>query len=448
VKPRLLIVDDEPNIIASLRLILEREGYLVDSAGSIQEARRKWSDQVPNLLLLDVRLSDGSGLDFLKELRPNLHVPVVMISGHASIADAMDAIRTGASDFLEKPLSREKVLVTLKNALLQSRLHQENQALKKVVDTETVIANSGSFRQVMELASRAAGSDIPILLQGESGTGKEVIADLIHRRSSVADGPIVKLNCAAIPAEMLESELFGHEKGAFTGAVNTHIGRFQQADQGTLFLDEVGEMPPAAQAKLLRVLQDGEIQRLGSNRTLRVQVRIVSATNRDLKLAIQQGAFREDLFYRLAGMPIRLPALRERPEDIGPLAVHFLQQFCSRNRRKPLQLEDEVLAQLSAHSWPGNARELKNTVERLAILAAGQTISSADLPVELRESPVQPSAEPLKEVRHRAERDSLISALEKHQWNVSSAAESLRLERTHLHKRMKALGIQRPDKRD
>jgi two-component system nitrogen regulation response regulator NtrX len=440
---RVLILDDEPNIRGSLRLILEHEGYSISAAGTIAEvlAMRDSHD----VMLLDVRLPDGSGIDLLRQLRERDQLaPAIMISGHGTIAEAIEATRAGAFDFLEKPLSREKVLLSLKHALEQTSLRRENDRLRELVASGSkMIGSSPAFLRVIEQATMAARSDARILITGESGTGKELLAAHIHERSPFAGGPFVKVNCAAIPSELLESELFGHEKGAFTGAIAMRKGKFELADGGTILLDEVGDLQAGSQAKLLRVLQEGEFHRVGGEQTVRVAVRVISATNRNLSDLVAQDKFREDLYYRLCVVPIRMPSLRERPQDIAPMAEYFLHEFCARNNFKPKHIEEAVYQTLAAYSWPGNARELRNIVERMAILTSGESIGPESVPVEIRVSRDSAPKSNLKEARESAERDHILRALEESSWNVSGAARALGMERTNLHKRIRALGLTR-----
>jgi two-component system nitrogen regulation response regulator NtrX len=444
---RILILDDEENICRSLRMILEREGYQVRhalSAATFQQVFRSAGGRA-DAYLLDVRLPDGSGIDVLKQIRQaDPSAAALMISGQATIADAVEATRAGAYDFLEKPLSREKVLLALKNALEQSSLRAENERLRELVGTSEMIGRSPAFLAAVEQATRAALSDARILLYGESGTGKELLASHIHHASRFASGPFIKVNCAAIPTELMESELFGHEKGAFTGASALRRGKFELADGGTLFLDEVGDLPLAAQAKLLRVLQEGEFHRVGSEQPIRVSVRVVSATNHDLAEMSRRQEFREDLYYRLCVMPIRVPPLRERVDDIPLLAEYFLTDFCRRNNFRPKTIDPDLLPCLCAYSWPGNVRELRNTVERMAILSSGDLLTLDVAPLELRAAQEDRFGRSvLRETREAAEREQLRRALEAAGWNVSSAARALGVERTSLHKRMKALGLAR-----
>src|SRR6266571_3812877 len=357
---RILIVDDEPNIGLSLKMILEGEGYQVFVCRSAAEFRARIAAYRADACLLDVRLPDGNGIDLLRFLRQNdNHVPVVMISGHGTIADAVEATRAGAFDFLEKPLGRDKVLLALKNALEQANLRRENERLRELVGgSPKMIGSSPAFTRAVEQATMAARSDARVLLIGESGTGKELLACHIHQQSPFASGPFVKVNCAAIPTELLESELFGHEKGAFSGATAARRGKFELADGGTLFLDEVADLHAGSQAKLLRVLQEGEFHRVGGEQNIKVSVRVVSATNRDLSVLVEQDKFREDLYYRLSVVPIRVPALRERPQDLQPLAQYFLEDFCARNNFRAKILDDGVFCVFEGYAWPGNAREL------------------------------------------------------------------------------------------
>jgi two-component system, NtrC family, nitrogen regulation response regulator NtrX len=439
---RLLIVDDEDNIGRSLRLILEREGFAVSACGSIAEA--KAHSQRADVYMIDVRLPDGSGIDLVRWLRASdVEAPVVMISGHGTIADAVEATRAGAFDFLEKPLGREKVLLSLKHALEETKLREENRRLREMVGGARMIGQSPAFARVVEQATMAARSDARVLLAGESGTGKELLAAHIHAESPFANGPFVKVNCAAIPTELIESELFGHERGAFTGATSARRGKFELADGGTLFLDEVGDLHGSSQAKLLRVLQEGEFHRVGGEQAIRVTVRVIAATNRDLSDLVTQQKFREDLYYRLCVVPVRVPSLRERRGDIPPLAEYFLAEFCARNNFKPKVFNPGVFDAIEDYGWPGNIRELRNTVERMAILTRGDILEPESVPVEIRMARGTGARGNLREAKESAEREHILRALEESKWNVSSAARVLGMERTNLHKRIRALGLGR-----
>lgn len=442
---RILIVDDEENIGRSLRLILEREGYAVSTCSTAAEFQQHADARRADAFLLDVRLPDGNGIDLLRSIRQGENgAPAIMISGHGTIAEAVEATRAGAYDFLEKPLGRDKVLLSLKNALEQVALRRENERLRELVGSSPqMIGSSAPFTRAVEQATLAARSDARVLLIGESGTGKELLASHIHQQSPFCAGPFVKVNCAAIPTELLESELFGHEKGAFSGATAARRGKFELADGGTLFLDEVADLHAASQAKLLRVLQEGEFHRVGGEQTVKVSVRVVSATNRDLSVLVEQEKFREDLYYRLSVVPIRVPALRERPQDLRPLAGYFLAEFCNRNNFRSKTLDDSVFDAFEAYSWPGNARELKNAIERMAILTPGDLLTVDSVPIEIRMPKESASRSTVQEARESAERDHILRALEETNWNVSGAARALGMDRTNLHKRIRTLGLSR-----
>src|ERR1700736_514101 len=442
---RVLIVDDEENIGRSLRMILEREGYCVNVCKSVAEFRKHPDQHRADAYLLDMKLPDGNGIDLLRAARQNgAPSPAIMISGHGTIADAVEATRAGAFDFLEKPLSRDRVLLALKNALEQANLRRENERLRELVGgSPKMIGSSPAFARAVEQASLAARSDARVLLIGESGTGKELLAAHVHGSSPFSSGPFVKVNCAAIPTELLETELFGHEKGSFTGATGMRRGKFELADGGTIFLDEVGDLHGASQAKLLRVLQEGEFHRVGGEQTIKVSVRVISATNRDLGALVMQEKFREDLYYRLSVVPIRVPALRERPQDLRALAQYFLVEFCGRNNFKSKTLDDAVFAVFENYSWPGNARELKNAIERMAILTQCDRLTVDSVPVEIRVPKESGARSSVHEARESAERDHILRALEETNWNVSGAARALGMDRTNLHKRIRTLGLSR-----
>ena len=442
---RILIVDDEENIGRSLRMILEREGYGVNVCRSVAEFGRHPDGGRADAYLLDMKLPDGSGIDLLRAVKQNGSTsPAIMISGHGTIADAVEATRAGAFDFLEKPLSRDRVLLAVKNALEQGSLRQENERLRELVGGPSrMIGSTPAWQRAVEQASMAARSDARVLLIGESGTGKELLAAHIHTSSPFAAGPFVKVNCAAIPTDLIETELFGHEKGSFTGATGMRRGKFELADGGTIFLDEVGDLHGASQAKLLRVLQEGEFHRVGGEQIIKVAVRVISATNRDLAGMVAAEKFREDLYYRLSVVPIRVPALRERPHDIRLLAEYFLEEFCARNNFKRKVLDESVYPMLESYAWPGNARELRNVVERMAILTQGERLTRDAIPVEIRVQRETGPKSTIQEARESAEREHILRALEETNWNVSGAARVLGMERTNLHKRIRALGLVR-----
>ena len=426
-------------------MILEREGYAVTAFRSAAEFRKHPDQLRADIYLLDLKLPDGNGIELLKSIRENgVSAPVIMISGHGAIADAVEATRAGAFDFLEKPLGRDRVLLAVKNAVEQGALRRENERLRDLVGgAPKMIGSTPAWQRAVEQATLAARSDASVLLIGESGTGKELLAAHIHGASPFAGGPFIKVNCAAIPTELLETELFGHEKGSFTGSVGSRRGKFELADGGTIFLDEVGDLHGNSQVKLLRVLQEGEFHRVGGEQIIHVTVRVISATNRDLASLVTQGKFREDLYYRLSVVPIRVPALRERPHDIRLLAEYFLEDFCVRNNFRRKMVDETALPALESYHWPGNARELRNVIERMAILAPGERLTRDSIPVEIR---VQREAGPkstIQEARESAEREHILRALEESSWNVSGAARALGMERTNLHKRIRALGLTR-----
>ncbi len=375
-----LIVDDERNILLTLSRALALEGYVVATASGGVEALEKLAATPIDLVVMDVRMPDLDGLTVLRrarEARPGL--PVIIMSGHGSIETVRQAFKLGAFDYLEKPITeRDKLLVAVKNALDLFRLSEENAALREAAGGLDMVGSGPAMTLLFERVRRAAASEGRVLVTGENGTGKELVARALHQGSRRKDRPFVKLNCAAVPAELIESELFGHERGAFTGAVTARRGKFEQADGGTLFLDEVGDMPAAMQAKVLRVLQEGELERVGGQQTLRVDVRVLAATNRDLEAEVAAGRFREDLYYRLAVVPIAVPPLRERREDIPTLADTFLSEACARNGRRAMSFGRDAHLVLQAHAWPGNVRELRNAVERMAILCDGPLLGGAD----------------------------------------------------------------------
>ncbi len=445
-----LVVDDERNIQLTLSRALSMEGYAVELAGGGREALEKIAALPVDVVVMDVRMPDLDGLSVLekaRETRPEL--PVVIMSGHGSIETVRSAFRLGAFDYLEKPITeKEKLLVAVRNALAMRSLREENAALRRDAGPSEMVGSGPAMRKLFDVIRRAAPSEGRVLVTGENGTGKELVARALHDGSRRSAGPFVKVNCAAVPAELIESELFGHERGAFTGAVAARRGRFEQADGGTLFLDEVGDMPPAMQAKVLRVLQEGEFERVGGQQTLRCDVRVVAATNKDLGAEVKAGRFREDLFYRLNVVPIHAPPLRERREDVPELAARFLAEACARNDRRPMRLAREALLALQAHEWPGNVRELKNLVERLAILCDGPEIGADDVAAVLPDAR-RPRVDRFRagasfhELVEEAEREIVLGALDAHGDNVSDTARALGLERSHLYKKMRALGIKR-----
>jgi DNA-binding NtrC family response regulator len=449
-RPALLVVDDEPNILSSLRRALELEGYAVEVAGSGRIALDKVQAIRFDGVLLDVAMPEMDGLATLRALReasPNL--PVMMMSGNATLANAVEATKLGACDFLEKPLTTDKVLITVHNALKLARLEREAEEARARTRAELAMIGGGPrMKRIFELVRKAAPSTGRVLITGERGTGKELIARAIHEHSRRKDGPFIKLNCAAIPSELIESELFGHEKGSFTGATRERRGKFELAHGGTLFLDEVGDMTLSAQAKVLRVLQENEIERVGGSETLAVDVRVLAATNKDLHKECAEGRFRPDLFDRLNVVPIEMPPLREHKEDVPALVEHFLLQACAHNGKRPLAVAPPALSLLLSHDWPGNVRELKNTIERLVIFSSSATIEEEDvqsaLPgVRAVRGRYQPGTA-LKDLVASAEREIVLAALEANQHHMANTARELGLERSHLYKKVRALGIKLP----
>jgi two-component system nitrogen regulation response regulator NtrX len=484
-----LVVDDEKNIRRTLQLVLEGEGYRVLGAETAGQGLAVLAspDTPVDLAILDVKLPDMSGLDALERLRKDeatKDLPIIVISGHATVNDAVQAIKLGASDFFEKPLARERVLVSVRNVLETAKARRELAVItEEQLQRYEMIGRSPVMQRLFHEIEKVAPTKASVLVTGESGTGKELIARAIHRLSPRTDNPFIKVNCAAIPRELIESELFGHEKGAFTGAMLKRRGLFEQAHGGTLFLDEIGDMDLVAQAKVLRAVQSGEISRVGSEHVIHVDVRVLAATNKDLGKAVESGAFREDLYFRLNVFPIRSPALRERVEDMPVLAVAFMEQFGRENGVRPKPIGADVMTALASRKWPGNVRELKNVVERMAILS-GDTVTIADLPEDPHASPFDEEAESriadsglgagdasgldaaddasppdagraiptpmpggahltLRDYREKMERTYIVDTLKMTGWNISRTAIMLGVERTNLHKKIRAYQIKR-----
>jgi len=452
-KAHLLIVDDEANTLASLSRAFRLAGHeatVCDNAGKALELAKA---QKFDVILSDVVMPGKGGLALLEELKAQgVMTPVVMMSGQADIEMAVRATRLGALDFLEKPISTEKLLLTVENALKLQRLESENRQLKQRLGKHEIVWQGAAMQRVMAQVERVASSETRVCILGETGTGKELVARTIHDRSARAGGPFVTLNCAAVPAELIESELFGHEKGSFTGAAGRHIGKFEQADHGTIFLDEIGDMPLAMQAKLLRVLEEGEVERIGGEKPVNVDVRVVVATHRDLETRVREDKFRQDLFHRIYVFPLVLPPLRERREDIPLLVEHFAKQVSAQNGWKAVPFSPEAMAALQDHSWPGNVRELRNMVERLMLLATDGRVDLATVEIALPKggnggikassafsSPL--TTGPLADRVDAFEREVILAELKRSHSNVSLAAKSLGLERSHLYKKAEHLGI-------
>ena len=466
-KPRILVIDDEPAIRQSLRMILEYEHYEFLGAASGADGVAQVKHDPPDMVVLDIKMPGTNGLETLAEIRRvDESLPVAMISGHGTITDAMQATRLGAFDFIEKPFTSERVLVTVQKGLELRSLRRENRELRLAMESKyEIVGDSPALRRVLESVQRAAPTNATVLLLGESGVGKELVARTIHRNSPRAGQRFIQVNCAAIPEELIESELFGHEKGSFTGATEKQIGKFEQADRGTIFLDEIGDMSARTQAKVLRVLQEQEVERLGSARTIKVDVRVIAATNKNLEEAIQRGEFREDLYFRLNVIPMLVPPLRERRQDIPSLVQHFAKRTSEEHNLKPKRFDPAAMEALQQYRWRGNIRELRNTVERLMIMAPGDVVRVQDLPVPLRDDEGSPptslpagSASPapvrsdaasspaaaagtLREFKEAAERAFLVEKLREHGWNISKTAEALDTPRSNLYKKLEQYGI-------
>jgi len=459
---RILLVDDEAGIRSSLTRVLADEGYQVEAVGTGEKALERLKEVDIHLVLLDVWLPKKDGLEVLQEIRERGDlVPVVVISGHANIDMAVRATRLGAFDFIEKPLSIEKVTLAVRNALKQRRLEERNRALRDALEEKggrQLIGAAPAIVALREQIRTAAPTNGRVLIFGENGTGKELVARMIHALSLRADEPFIEMNCAAIPEELIESELFGHVKGSFTGAVENKKGKFELADRGTLFLDEIGDMSMKTQSKVLRVLQEQTFEPVGGASSLKVDVRVLAATNKDLTEGIRKGGFREDLYFRLNVIPLTVPPLRDRPEDIPLLARHFISELAAEYGKPSARLSDETIRAMSSYAWPGNVRELRNIIERLVIMSPRDNIGTSDLPAEIRGDGLPPrggsarggdseaflglaSSPSLKEGREQFEKLFIARKLAECGHNVSRAAEALGVERTHLHRKLKAYGL-------
>jgi len=449
VKPRILIVDDDQGTLASLSRAFALEGYTALTASSAARGLERLAEEPVDAILSDVVMPEMDGLDFLAKVRERApDVPVILMSGQATVETAVKATRLGALDFVEKPIGLDRLLLTLRNALHIDRLQRENRELQRYWQEElALIGDSPGMESLRTLIQRAAPSDMPVLILGENGTGKELVARAIHELSPRRAQPFVKMNCAAVPQELVESELFGHEKGAFSGALAQRHGRFEEADGGTLFLDEIGDMPAPMQAKLLRVLQDGRFTRVGGSGELHADVRVISATNQDVDELLREGRFREDLYYRLNTITVRTPALRDRPGDVPALAEHFALTACRRNHWKPRALARDAVELLRQQPWKGNVRELKNVVERALILSDADPLSAADLRAALPTAAVGRSSAPpaegtLRDLADAYEREVIRERLRRFSGHVTNAARSLGLERSHLYKKCRQLGLE------
>ncbi len=451
----ILIVDDEASICQSLSAILMDEGFSVLTAGTGEEALKVIAEEMPQLVLIDIWLPGIDGLETLQEIKashPN--VMVIMMSGHGTIETAVKATKLGAFDFIEKPLSLDKVIILVNNALNLVRLEEENVLLKQKVSHQyELTGHSQQISELKEMITLVAPTNAWILIMGENGTGKELVARSIHHLSRRSHKPIVEVNCAAIPEELIESELFGHEKGAFTGATEKKRGKFDLAHEGTIFLDEVADMSLKAQAKILRILQEKKFERVGGNKVIDMDVRVLAATNKDLEKEMETGRYRQDLYYRLHVIPLRVPPLRDRKEDIRPLTERFLADFAAKEGQPVKTLSEDALNVLMAHDWPGNVRELKNIIERLIILTPNNVIEASDIPplglkqetTDAAPPPPVVSADSLKDARMDFERQFILKKLEEFDGNISKTAEAIGMERSHLHKKLKNLKVATKD---
>lgn len=444
----ILIVDDDKSVRESLKMILEYEHYEVEFAENGEQALQRLDRFPVNVVLLDVKMSGMDGIEVLTKIRQkNEKLPVVMISGHGTIETAVEATKLGAFDFLSKPLDRDKLLVTIRNALQHAKLSEEYEKLQESVEGKRrILGESEKIKEILAIINRVAPTDARVLITGENGTGKELVARAIHRNSKRAAKPFVEVNCAAIPSELIESELFGHEKGSFTGATVQRIGKFEQADSGTLFLDEIGDMSLQAQAKVLRALEEGKIERVGGNKLISVDVRILAATNKKLDEEINKGNFRKDLFHRLNVIPIHAPALCEHSSDIPILVRSFIDDVCARNGIARKSISSEALTALQQRDWPGNVRELKNAVERLVILSPGSSIDITVLDTfgiasSGTEAGLLDVTGTFQEFKEHAEAVFIKKQLEIHKWNITKAAEAMEIQRSHLYTKMKRYGL-------
>ncbi|HTE43226.1 MAG TPA: sigma-54 dependent transcriptional regulator [Steroidobacteraceae bacterium] len=448
-KPTVLVLDDEKNIRHAIEIALEQEGFHVLAAHDVAAALRTLDERIVDVMILDIKLGEVDGIALFKRLQAEGRaVPTIFISGHATLTEAAQAIKIGGFDFLEKPFSAEKITVTVRRCLELSSM-KERLRLVESSNSSEIVGDSLAIRQVVADALKVAKTDASVLITGESGTGKELVANTIHANSSRHQGPMIKVNCSAIPEQLIENELFGHERGAFTGAVAAKRGFFECAHRGTIFLDEVADLSLSAQAKILRVLQSGELQKVGSEKVIRVDVRLVSGTHKDLRAAVETGAFRGDLFYRLNVVPIKVPSLRDRIDDI-PLLVRMLsQRLCAKNNLRERVIDDDVFLELKRHRWAGNVRELQNVLERMLIMS-GDRVTTDDLPEELladedATASHSSAGSSLKEHRDNAEREFVIGMLKKNNGNVTQAALEMRVRRTYLHRRMSVLSISKRD---
>jgi two-component system nitrogen regulation response regulator NtrX len=447
-QPTILVLDDEKNIRKSIEIALEQEGIQVLGAHDVSSALRTLHERIVDAVIIDIQLGEIDGLTFYRKMQAEgFTVPAIFISGHATLTEAAQAVKIGGFDFLEKPFSAEKLAITVARCLELSAMRERLRCAEASAAPRDIVGESPAIRHVVAAALKVAPTQASVLITGESGTGKELIANIIHANSPRSQGPMVKVNCSAIPDTLVESELFGYERGAFTGAVTSRRGLFETAHRGTIFLDEVADLAPTAQAKILRVLQTGEIQKIGADRTMKVDVRVLSGTHKELRQCVAAATFREDLYYRLNVVPVEVPPLRERAQDIPLLVEFFVRRLCEKNNLRTKQIDDEVMWGLQRYRWPGNVRELQNVVER-ALIMSGERVTVRDLPEEVLvedEASCRTGASALKEFRDGAERDFIIAALKKNHGNISQSAAELGVGRTYLHRRLAVLKITKKD---
>jgi two-component system, NtrC family, nitrogen regulation response regulator NtrX len=448
----ILIIDDETDICESIKMILEYEGYNVEYSTSSVEGVEKALNEIYSALLLDIQMPEMNGFEVLKKVKAsNPALSVIMISAHGSVENAIKATRLGAFDFIEKPIDRDKLVISIRNAVEQSNLIQENIEYKKSLQEHgKILGKSRAIQNILATIDKVAPLDTRVMITGENGTGKELVAKAIHNNSARKDKSFVEVNCAAIPNELIESELFGHEKGSFTGAVQQRIGKFELANKGTLFLDEVGDMSPQAQAKVLRAIEDGKIERVGGNKKIEVDVRIISATNKNLKEEIAAGNFREDLFHRLNVIPVNIPPLKERIEDIPLLVESFAGEITARHKKSPVKFEEDAMKYLQSLPWSGNVRELRNAIERIIILVDKADISRSDIEFLFAGSrssigDIIADSNSFQEFKEKAERAFIIKQLKANDWNISKTAEILDIQRSHLYNKMKKYEIEKEE---
>ncbi|GAB4298067.1 MAG: sigma-54 dependent transcriptional regulator [Ignavibacteriaceae bacterium] len=446
----ILIIDDEIEICESIRMILEYEGYRADYSTSALDALDKIKNNGYDALLLDIQMPEMNGFEVLKRIKDSKsELSVIIISAHGSVENAIRATKLGAFDFIEKPIDRDKLIISVRNACEQSALLQENREIKKTyLGDGKIIGKSNAIKSILEMIEKVAPLDTRVLITGENGTGKELVARAIHSKSLRKDKPFIEVNCAAIPNELIESELFGHEKGSFTGAVQQRIGKFELANKGTIFLDEVGDMSQQAQAKVLRAIEDGKIERVGGGKKIEVDVRIISATNKNLKEEIEKGNFREDLYHRLNVIPINIPPLRERSEDIPILIEKFAEEITNRHKKPAVKFSEDAVKLLQSLPWSGNVRELKNIVERIIIIVGKNEVNRKD--IEFLVSGSQSTIDDIiggsnsfQEFKEKAERAFILKQLKANDWNISKTAEMLEIQRSHLYNKMKKYGIEK-----